>query len=76
MHTLINMVKTITIKDEVYKELLKLKQEGKSFSDVIMDLLKRKHLDLSSFYGIFENTDLWKEIEEEILKNREKVILR
>jgi predicted CopG family antitoxin len=70
------MVKTITIKDEVYKELLKLKQEGKSFSDVIMDLLKRKHLDLSSFYGIFENTDLWKEIEEEILKNREKVILR
>lgn len=76
MHTLINMVKTITIKDEVYKELLKLKQEGKSFSDVIMDLLKRKHLDLSSFYGIFENTDLWKEIEEEILKNREKVVLR
>lgn len=49
----ITIVKTITIKDNVYKEFLKLKREGKSFSDILSELLERKRADLTAFYGIF-----------------------
>jgi len=70
------MVKTITIKDEVYEELLKIKKAGESFSDVIMGLLKRRRMDLSAFFGVFRDVDVWMEIEKEILKDRKKVLLR
>ncbi len=76
MYTHINMVKTITIKDEVYEELLKIKKAGESFSDVIMGLLKRRRMDLSAFFGVFRDVDVWMEIEKEILKDRKKVLLR
>lgn len=33
-------MKNISLRDEVYEELLKLKKEGESFSDVIMRLLR------------------------------------
>ncbi|MBS7648967.1 MAG: antitoxin VapB family protein [Candidatus Bathyarchaeia archaeon] len=70
------MVKTITIKDDVYKELLKLKREGKSFSDILSELLERKRIDLASFYGIFKDRKLWEEIEGEIQKGRKGVVIR
>jgi len=70
------MVKTITIKDEVYRELLKLKREGKSFSDIITELLRHKKVNLSFFYGVFKDEKTWKEIEEEIMKSRVEATLR
>ncbi|MBS7635404.1 antitoxin [Candidatus Bathyarchaeota archaeon] len=70
------MVKTITIKDDVYKELLKLKREGKSFSDILIELLERKRTDLTAFYGIFKDRKLWEEIEGEIQKVRKGAIIR
>jgi predicted CopG family antitoxin len=76
MHTFINMVRTITIKDEVYQELLKIKGAGESFSDVIMGLLKRRKVDLSAFFGVFKNVHVWIEIEKELLKDRRRAVLR
>ncbi len=34
-------MKNISLRDEVYEELSRLKREGESFSDVIMRLLRR-----------------------------------
>jgi len=76
MHAFINMVKTITIKDEVYRELASLKRERESFSDVIMKLLSRRRIDLFAFYGAFENKELWKEVEKDILTDRRRVTAR
>lgn len=76
MYTFISMVKTITIRDDVYKELLKLKREGKSFSDILIELLERKRTDFTSFYGIFKDRKMWEEIEEEIQKVRKGAIIR
>ena len=70
------MVKTITIKDEVYRALAELKREGESFSDVIMRIINRKAVDLSRFYGVFTDRDLWHKIEEEIIKERRKTLIR
>ena len=58
------------------RELLKIKKVGESFSDVIMGLLKRRRMDLSAFFGVFRDVDVWMEIEKEILKDRKKVLLR
>lgn len=70
------MVKTITIKDEIYGELVRLKREGESFSDVIMKLLRRRRTNLSVFYGAFENKELWTEIEKDILTDRGRATIR
>ncbi len=72
----VNAMKTITIKDEVYEELRKLKREGESFSDVIMRLLKRREVDLLAFYGAFSDRETWREIEEEILADRRRTVAR
>ena len=70
------MVKTITIKDEVYGELSRLKRENESFSDVITKLLRRRRIDLKAFYGAFENKEIWREVEKEILMDRRKATIR
>lgn len=70
------MVKTITIKDEIYRELLRLKGEGKSFSDILAELLEGKRADPISFYGVFKDSEVWKEIEEDIQRARRGAVLR
>ncbi|OYT55690.1 hypothetical protein CW703_01325 [Candidatus Bathyarchaeota archaeon] len=41
-----------------------------------MGLLKRRRMDLSAFFGVFRDVNVWMEIEKEILKDRKKVLLR
>jgi predicted CopG family antitoxin len=44
--------KTLTIKKEVYDELLKLKREGESFSDLLLRLARRaKNIDVLYKFG-------------------------
>lgn len=58
----INMTKIISISDEAYGELKKLKN-GKSFTEIIIELSKTKKRDIMDFVGI-----LTKEEGEVILK--------
>ncbi len=53
--------KTITIKDEAYRRLKALKEEGDSFSDVIMKLTEPKRNDFSDLIGLDIELD-WEKI--------------
>jgi len=67
------MVKTITVSDEAYMALAELKGEDESFSEVIIRILRKRKVNLSDFYGVFkDNSDLWLEIEKEILEDRRR----
>lgn len=69
-------MKTISIRDEVYKSLRNMKREGESFSDVIERLLKRKNLSIRSYFGILKDNPVLDEIEEIARKAREEARAR
>ncbi len=56
-------MKTISIRDDVYKKLAEMKEEGESFSDVIEKLLKRKGTDIRKYFGILRDSEVLDEIE-------------
>ena len=68
------MVKTISISDEVYEKLKKMKLEGESFSDVINRLIERrtKISDIAEMDILTEEEA--KKIEELLKKLREERI--
>jgi len=49
-------MKTITIRDETHKALVKLKDEGDSFSDVIDWLIEEKTGDIRKFAGVLKDS--------------------
>ena len=73
MHT---CMKTITIKDEIYRGLKNLKLEGESFSDVIARLLARRGLKIDDYFGALGNNPILEELEEASRKTRESARLR
>ena len=46
-----HMTKVISLSDEAYGELQKLKNKGESFSDVVIKLSKKEKKPLSDFFG-------------------------
>jgi len=56
-------MKTISIRDEVYKRLAEMKGEKESFSDVIEKLLQRKNTNIRKYFGVLKNSDVLNEIE-------------
>ncbi len=64
--------KTITIKDRVYEELIKIKGEDESFSDLFEKMVRKEKPDLSRFYGVWKMNDReWKKIEKAIKERRD-----
>lgn len=51
------MVKTITVTDEAYGILKKMKGENDSFSKVIIKVARERKTDLSRFLGILSKRD-------------------
>lgn len=49
--------KNITISDKAYEYLKKLKKQGKSFSDIILEF-KEKRQDVMSYAGSLKSSDL------------------
>jgi len=50
-----NMVKTLTIREDVYNKLAKMKKQGESFSELFLELMDRKRFtgeDLKKYMGI------------------------
>jgi len=64
-------VKTISIRNDIYKMLKNAKGEDESFSDVIERLLKREKIDLAAYFGALKDEDLLDELEEDSKRIRE-----
>ncbi len=56
-------MKTISIRDEVYKKLVEMKGEKESFSDVIERLLERKEVNIRKYFGVLKDSEVLDEIE-------------
>ncbi|AAB89766.1 antitoxin VapB family protein [Archaeoglobus fulgidus] len=59
-------MKTISIRDDVYRKLLEMKDEEDSFSDVIEKLLKRKKTDIRRYFGVLKDSEVLDEIEKSL----------
>ncbi len=62
--------KTLTIKKEVYEELLKIKRKNESFSELFMRLIKKEKPDIEKFFGA------WSDLSDEEFKKVMKSIAR
>jgi len=62
------MTKIISISDEAYEELKKLKN-GMSFTEVIISITKEKKKDIMDFAGSWNNKEALR-IKKEIMKER------
>jgi len=69
--------KTISIKDEVYDLLRRLKREDESFGDVISRLARAEAVDLEEFFGLLEDrTERLDGLAEDVRRIRELAKLR
>jgi len=56
-------MKTISIRNGVYKKLVEMKGEKESFSDVIERLLERKEVNIRRYFGVLKDSEVLDEIE-------------
>lgn len=62
--------KTISLKEEAYERLKRLKKGDKSFSDVILELTETSKKDFTNLVGV--DVDIkWEEIEESRKRSKE-----
>ncbi|KYH36438.1 MAG: antitoxin [Candidatus Bathyarchaeota archaeon B24] len=69
-------MKTLSIRDDVYEKLRRLKREGESFSDVIDRLIAREKTSLRFFFGKLKGSELLESMEQEVLSFRRRATLR
>jgi len=69
-------MKTLTIRDDVYIKLVKLKREGESFSDLLERLLERRRPSLREFVGVLKGSEWLGDLEKEIMELRASVKTR
>lgn len=55
-------MKTITIRDDTYEKLARLKRSGESFSDVIERLIEQKDFNISRYFGILKDSKILEKI--------------
>lgn len=63
------MTKVVSLSDDAYRELEKLKKNGESFSDIVLELTKKEKKPLSYFFGKWSGP---KEEVDAMLKDIEK----
>lgn len=66
--------KTVSLSEKAYNLLSAVKEDGESYSQLIMRLIKRKkNTDILKFAGAFkDNSDEWEEIENWIYSRRKE----
>lgn len=69
-------MKTVTLRDDVYDRLLRLKKNNESFSDVIDGLLDRKPGGIEELFGVLGESPLLDEIEQMAKDSRGKTKVR
>jgi len=71
------MVKVISLSNDAYEKLKAIKN-GKSFSEVVVELVdcRKKKRDLTKFAGIFKDDEKWSKAMDDIEKDRKNFKLR
>ncbi|MEM0241163.1 MAG: antitoxin VapB family protein [Sulfolobales archaeon] len=69
-------MKTLTIREEVYEKLVKLKKEGESFSDLLERILEERRPSFRDFAGILKDSEWLDELDREILESRKSIKVR
>ena len=71
------MVKVISLSNEAYEKLKALKS-GKSFSEVVIELVgNKRRKNIMELFGVWaEDADEWNKIENKIYEDRKKAKLR
>jgi predicted CopG family antitoxin len=66
--------KTVSLSEEAYEKLRRVKRTGESFSQVILRLIERdENVSILEFAGAFaDGSDEWETIEKEIYKRRKE----
>lgn len=75
MHIYI-MTRVISLSDEAYEELKRLKKEGESFSDVVIKIAVREKKPLTDFFGKWPVKGELNKIEKELVRERKKAMMR
>lgn len=70
------MTKVISLSDEAYDELKRLKKEGESFSEVVMKIARKERKPLSAFLGRWPVPGELDRIEKELKKERKNAKMR
>ena len=70
------MVKVISLSDAAYEKLKGKKAGGKSFSDVVLELVDKKKKPLSDLFGVLKDDKESIKIFENVIKERRKIKLR
>ena len=76
MHVCMFMTKVISLSDDAYSELKKLKKEGESFSDVVLKVTGKERKPLSAFLGKWPVPGELDRIEKELKRERKKAKMR
>ena len=69
-------MKTITISDDVYEKLKRMKRPGESFSDLLRRLLNGEKVPLTEFYGKLRDSKSLEELFKSHLESRKKAEMR
>jgi len=69
-------MKTLTIRDETYQKLARLKRDNESFSDIIDRIVERRQTSIKEFAGTLKNSRALEELENEWLQFRRKIRIR
>ncbi|MHA1653464.1 MAG: antitoxin VapB family protein [Candidatus Thorarchaeota archaeon] len=64
-------MKTITIPDDLYRQLKKIKRKEESFSDVIRRLLERRNTDIGKYFGVLRDSPVMADLDGIVKEIRE-----
>ncbi|MBI2970962.1 MAG: antitoxin VapB family protein [Candidatus Aenigmarchaeota archaeon] len=70
------MTRVISLSDNAYEELKRLKKGGESFSDVIIKITAKERKPLTAFFGKWPDPKELNRIEKDLDKERKKAKLR
>jgi len=70
------MTRVISLSDEAYEELRKLKKDRESFSDVVIKITSKEKKPLTDFFGKWPEPKELNRIEKELETERKKAKMR
>lgn len=71
-HKLTMAVKTITITEEAYNALKRIKLDSESFSKIIINITNEKANPVEKYFGVMKGSKMMQDIREKVASDRKK----